>query len=125
MSQEVVENVPAAVPGVAPTPMKMKNQPVKEKKPNFDPDRFIMTAKAIVVQNYNEHRRQEQVEFDMDSVYIVSFGKVLGNWKAVVASPLARGLLWEISYNGHRNEAYLDFYKKITNVIIPLGEQNT
>lgn len=119
----------------APTPLQIgkrrnNDKTVEKKVPEqakpakqpFDPDRFLFQAKAIVVQNYNEHRRKEQVELNMDRVYIVWFAKVLGNWKAIVASPLARGLLWEVSYNGHKNEIYLDYYKKITNVVVPLGE---
>ena len=97
-------------------------KPKENGRKPFDPDRFLMMAKAIVVQNYNEHRRPEQGELTMNRVYIVSFSKVLGNWRALVASPFTRGMMWEVTFNGHKNEAYLDFYKKITNVVIHLGD---
>jgi hypothetical protein len=87
-----------------------------------DPDRFLMQAKQLVVENYNNHRdlgRSE--ELSMGSVYIVWFAKTLSNWKAIVASPVARGLMWEVTYNGNRGEAYIDIYKKLNNVRVPTG----
>jgi hypothetical protein len=99
-----------------PTPLRMPRKAI-------GPDRFQMMAKKVVVKNFNEHRNPERSpELTMDGVHIVWFTKVLGNWKAIVASPLTRGLLWEVSYNGVKDEIYLDIYKKLNNVRIPLGE---
>lgn len=98
-----------------PSPLRMKKAPM-------DVDRFQKTAKQVVVQNFNEHRNPERSPaLTTDSVHIVWFAKVLGNWKAIVASPLARGLLWEVSFNGEKNEIYLDVYSKLNNVKIPMG----
>jgi hypothetical protein len=93
-----------------------------EEKDVPDPDRLLMQAKQLVVDNYNANRNAEKTAaLTRGSVYIVWFCKTLGNWKAIVASPVARGLMWEVTYNGHRGEAYIDVYKKITNVRVPTG----
>lgn len=88
-------------------------------------DRFLIQAKQIVVDNYNSHRDvSRSQELNIEQVYIVSFTKVLGSWKAVVASPVIRGLLWDVTYNGYKSEAYIDIYKKLNNVRIIL-ERNS
>jgi pyruvate/2-oxoglutarate dehydrogenase complex dihydrolipoamide acyltransferase (E2) component len=84
-----------------------------------DPDRFLTMAKELVVTNYNDSRPlRTSAELTVQGVYIVWFSKTLGNWKAIVASPVIRGLLWEVSYNGNRREAYIDVYKKLNNTRI-------
>jgi Family of unknown function (DUF6275) len=99
---------------------------VRDPKPEVaDPDRLLMTAKRVVVENYNKHRdNKRSCPLTMEGVYIVWFTKVLGNWKAIVASPIIRGLLWEVSFSGQRNEVYIDVYKKLNNVKISLKERN-
>jgi hypothetical protein len=117
---------------VVPTPAVMdKEVPVIPGEPNKDdfvqkefpdPDRLLKQAKQLVVDNYNTNRPSNKTAtLTIDSVYIVWFSKTLGNWKAIVASPVARGLLWEVTYNGHRGEAYIDVYRKIINVRVPTG----
>jgi hypothetical protein len=56
----------------------------------------------------------------MDDVYIVMFAKVLGNWKAIVASNVARGLIYEVSYSGHRAEATIDVFTKINSAKVAI-----
>jgi Family of unknown function (DUF6275) len=119
---------------VSPTPLEMardverltaaKNNQKQEppKRETFDPDRFLMMSKKVVVDNYNLYRdSRKSPELTMDAVYIVWFSKTLGNWKAIVASPVVRGLLWEVAFNAHKNEAYVDIYKKLNNVKVSLG----
>ena len=57
----------------------------------------------------------------VDQVFIVWFTKAMSNWKAIIASPVARGLLWEVSYNGHREQAYIDVYKKLNSSTTNVG----
>lgn len=112
----------------SPSPAMMSSTSKNEKKSDSDrpdPDRLLMDAKRLVVDNYNEHREAARSSpLTMDSVYIVWFAKTLGNWKAIVASPVTRGLLWEVAFNGHRKEAYIDIYKKLNSVKV-LVEGNT
>lgn len=80
-------------------------------------------AKRVVVANFNEHRKSRTVpELQMKDVFIVWFTKTLMNWKAIIASSQAKGLFWEVSYNGVRKEIYLDVYTKINNVKISMED---
>lgn len=81
---------------------------------NLDPDRFLRAAKRLVVDNYNRHYNPDtDTELTVGDVYIVWFAKALGNWRAIVSSNVARGLLYDVSYNGHRAEATIDVFRRI------------
>ena len=51
-------------------------------------------------------------------VYIVWKCKVLQNWKYLLSSSLFDGMYYELTYNGNREEWYLDAYKKFENRVI-------
>ena len=55
-----------------------------------------------------------------DNVYIVWFSKTLQNFKALVSTAVSDGMYYEITYNGDKNELYLDAYKKWENKKIAL-----
>lgn len=57
------------------------------------------------------------VDFD---VYIVWKAKILQNWKYLISSTLPDGMYYELTFNGDKNEWYLDAYKKFENKIIKL-----
>jgi hypothetical protein len=115
---------PAAVPFITPSPMGMPAQPAKPEKDIPDPDRFLMMAKQVAVANYNKSRDAgRSPELTMDSVYIVWFTKTLGNWKAIIASPTIKGLIWEIVYNAHRKECYVEVYKKLNSVKVSMEQE--
>ena len=42
--------------------------------------------------------------------------KTLQNHKALLSTPVLDGMYYEITYNGDRNELYLDAYKKWENI---------
>jgi hypothetical protein len=106
----------------SPKPSQTKPRPVRSAPE--DPDKFLLKAKALVVQNYNEHRDPKRSPvLTMDLVFITWFAKAPGSWKAVVCSSIVRGLLWEVAYNGELNEAYLDIYKRLNHVKIPFGSK--
>lgn len=52
------------------------------------------------------------------SVYIVWKCKILQNWKYLISSNLNDGMYYELTYNGNRQEWYLDAYKKFENRVI-------
>lgn len=54
----------------------------------------------------------------MDDVYIAWFCKTLQNWKAMVSTTVSDGMYYEVTYNGDKQETYLDAYKKWQNVKI-------
>jgi hypothetical protein len=51
-------------------------------------------------------------------LYIVWKCKVLQNWKYLIASTLMDGMYYELTYNGNKEEWYLDAYKKVNNKVI-------
>lgn len=54
----------------------------------------------------------------MIEVYTVWKAKVLQNWKYLLSSNLYDGMYYDLTYNGDRNEWYLDAYKKFENRVV-------
>lgn len=78
-----------------------------------------MDNKVIeIVRNYIlEHldKSDPTPEFE---VYTVWKSKVLQNWKYLLSSTLNDGMYYELTYNGDKEEWYLDAYKKFENRVI-------
>jgi hypothetical protein len=105
---------------VAETTATRKSGPRK-----LDSDSFILRARQIVLGNFNAHRKPDKVpELALEDVSVVWFSKVLGGWKCVIASTVAKGLLWEVTYASVRDEIYLDVYTKLNNIKVSLGEDS-
>ncbi len=51
-------------------------------------------------------------------VYTVWKCKALQNWKFLISSSLLDGMYYELTFNGDKNEWYLDAYKKFENQVI-------
>ena len=49
--------------------------------------------------------------------YVVWFCKALQNWKALVSTTLPDGMYYELTYNGDKDELYVDCYKKWENFV--------
>ena len=81
------------------------------------PENYIQRAKGIV-RNYVERtldKSDPPVQFD---VYVVWFCKTLQNWKALVSTTLFDSTYYEVTFNGDKNEAYLDVYRKADNITV-------
>lgn len=52
------------------------------------------------------------------NVHVVWFCKILQHWKALVGTTMQDGKYFEITYNGDKNEYYLDDYGKNRNIRI-------
>lgn len=78
-----------------------------------------METKAIsIVKEYAKNhlnKSDKPTEFD---VYIVWKCKALQNWKFLLSTTLYDGMYYELTFNGDKNEWYLDAYKKFENVCI-------
>ena len=74
----------------------------------------------IAVYEYvKEHiDKTDNVDFSIDDVYLVWCCKTLQNWKALISTTLPDGMYYECTFNGDKNEMYLDAYKKFENKII-------
>lgn len=74
-------------------------------------------AKSIVKNYAIEHLDKSDEIKDFD-VYIVWQCKALQNWKFLVSTTLLDGMYYELTYNGNKDEWYLDAYKKFENRLI-------
>ncbi len=76
-------------------------------------------AKQIVVDYFNSRvDKTDSSQITADDVYVVWFAKTLQNWKALLSTNVSDGMYYEITYNGDKQEAYLDAYKKWENICI-------
>ena len=76
-------------------------------------------ARKIVMDYFNSRVDvTDKKQITMDDVYIVWFCKTLQNWKALVSTTVSDGMYYEVTYNGDKQETYLDAYKKWENVVV-------
>ena len=78
---------------------------------------FREYARALVRDYAWEHldetdKQTEQIKFD---VFVVWMCKILQHNKAMLSTTLKDGMYYEVTYNGDKNEFYLDAYKKFEN----------
>lgn len=83
-----------------------------------DPDQFLNKAKRLVAEEFNSMFPVLEGGATPDEFYITTFTKTLGNWKAMVSTDLINGLYWEVTYNGNREETYVDTYQKSNNRVV-------
>ena len=88
----------------------------------MDTNKFLKTCKEKVAEYFNEHKDKTDVVDTMNAedVYVVWYCKTLQNAKALLSTPVPDGMYYECTFNGDKNELYLDAYKKWENVKIEL-----
>ena len=57
-----------------------------------------------------------------EDVYVVWLCKTLQNNKALLSTTVWDGMYYEVTYNGDKNEMYLDAYKKWDNKCIKVDK---
>ena len=77
-------------------------------------DKFINLAK-IAVRNYINQLRDNCSDIGINDVIVVWQCKTLQNHKALLITNLFDGMYFEVTYNGDKNEIYLDIYEKREN----------
>lgn len=71
-------------------------------------------AKELVVKYFNDRvDKTDNKEITVDDVYVVWFCKTLQNWKALLSTNVSDGMYYEVTYNGDKQETYIDAYKKM------------
>ena len=81
--------------------------------------RFVKLCKFFVCSYVNEHLdKSDGVQITEDDVYVVWMCKALQNNKALLSTTLPDGMYYELTYNGDKQEWYLDAYKKFENRVI-------
>lgn len=76
-------------------------------------------CKQLVVDYYNKKVDvTDKKKITKNDVYLVWFCKTLQNHKALLSTTVSDGMYYEVTFNGDKDEYYLDAYKKWENVSI-------
>lgn len=88
---------------------------------------FMALAIAAVVHYFNDQAdaTDKNGKITEDQVYVVWLCKTLQNNKAILSTTVPDGMIYEFTWNGDKNEGYLDVYKKWKNVVVRPEEQAT
>jgi hypothetical protein len=73
-------------------------------------------ASAVVHDYVSYHLNKSDNRPDFE-IYVVWWAKTLQNWKCLLSTTLPDGMYYEVTYNGDKDELYLDAYKKWNNVV--------
>ena len=77
---------------------------------------FQDLCKEKVVEYFNAKAdKTDEVKITKDDVFVVWYCKTLQNVKALLSTTVSDGMYYELTYNGDKNELYLDAYKKWEN----------
>lgn len=81
---------------------------------------FVEKAKQAVVDYFNSQAdsTDKNGRITADEVYVVWLVKALQNNKALLSTTVPDGMYYEFTWNGDKNEGYLDSYKKWKNVLV-------
>lgn len=80
---------------------------------------FLDKAKKAIVDYFNEEvEKTDKIKITSADVYVVWQCKTLQNNKAMLSTTVSDGMYYEFTWNGDKNEGYLDAYKKWKNVLI-------
>lgn len=86
-------------------------------------DEMLNLCKKVVQDYFNDNvDKTDNMQITLDDVYVVWFSKTLQNFKALVSTTISDGMYYEVTYNGDKEEIYLDAYKKWENKCIKVGE---
>lgn len=81
---------------------------------------FVEKAKQAVVDYFNSQAdsTDKNGRITTDEVFVVWLVRALQNNKALLSTTVADGMYYEFTWNGDKNEGYLDAYKKWKNVLV-------
>lgn len=81
---------------------------------------FVEKAKQAVVDYFNSQAdsTDKNGRITADEVFVVWLVKALLNNKALLSTTVPDGMYYEFTWNGDKNEGYLDAYKKWKNVLV-------
>lgn len=89
----------------------------KEVKP-MDNNKFEQIVKKVVADHHNASNDPGLSQITEDDVYIVWSCKTLQNNKVLASAPGNGVMYYELTYNGDKDELYVDAYIKKDNVCI-------
>lgn len=81
--------------------------------------KFIKLCINAVVDYFNNRSdKTDNFVITENEVFVVWSCKTLQNNKALLSTTVSDGMYYELTYNGDKNELYLDAYKKWENKCI-------
>lgn len=81
-----------------------------------DSYKFEIACKNAIIDYVNEHiDKTDSVSIGIEDVYTVWLCKTLQNSKALLSTKLPDLRYYECTYNGDKDELYLDVYVKLEN----------
>ena len=82
---------------------------------------FEKMAIEFVVK-YVNNRSESGNQISENDVYVVWMVKALQNNKALLSTTIPDGMYYEFTWNGDKQEGYLDAYEKKENVVCNISE---
>lgn len=80
---------------------------------------FVALVKKTVADYANQNLdKTDGKKITEDDVFIVWMCKTLQNSKAMASSTLFDGMYYELTFNGNKQELYVDAYKKWQNFTV-------
>lgn len=77
---------------------------------------FLEICKEKIVEYFNfRSDKTDKKHITKDDVFVVWSCKTLQNNKALLSTTIPDGMYYEFTYNGDKNELYMDAYKKWEN----------
>ena len=85
---------------------------------------FEVICKNLIVDYVNDHfdKSDGAPPIDIRNVYVVWMCKTLKNSKALLSTTVPDGKYYEMTYNGEKDELYMDVYTKVQNICVPSSE---
>ena len=78
---------------------------------------FLSLCKLKVMNYFNDHcEKTDNVNITMDDVFVVWYCKTLQNHKALLSTNVSDRMYYEMTFNGNKEELYMDAYKKWQNI---------
>ena len=82
-------------------------------------DKALKIVRDYIIEHLDKSDPEPKFE-----VFMVWKAKALQNWKYLISSTLPDGMYYEVTFNGDKQEWYLDAYKKFENVVIKETAKN-
>ena len=85
-------------------------------------ENFIELCKEQVVEYFNRRAdKTDNTRITKEDVFVVWICKALQNNKALLSTTVSDGMYYELTYNGDKNELYVDAYKKWENLCVKIN----
>lgn len=92
----------------------------------LDPGDYHLKAMRLAVLHENKRFRDDDTNrLAIDETFVVWSSKTLQNWKVIIGTSRPDDMLYEVTYNGDKKEAYVDSYKKWENSVYPDDQEAT